>query len=279
MDPDLLNILTESMAYRAPNGATCWCEGSVGLAQGLFLTGTPGEQRQAEVGASANSGSTAKLHIISDARIDGREELAAKLRSSHPELTALSPVHDLLLAAYERWGEACPEHPGLEVAAISLSTFRSSWGRRLGVDLKLHRMLPGNIGIAIGQESAFLRGVTDGLRSRYGVVSKWFQLRDDNAGIFSALVLSAGVGNERFQAFDDIAAGRRGLGYFGSAGLRVDEPISLVADWTGHDLVLGTSVAPFDRHAVILTLAVVDVARQAGDGARFVASGSYSLRF
>ena len=47
---------------------------------------------------------------------------------------------------------------GLEVAAISFSTFRSGWGRRMGVDLKLHRMLPGNVGIAVGWESALLRG-------------------------------------------------------------------------------------------------------------------------
>ena len=168
---------------------------------------------------------------------------------------------------------------GLEVSAISFSTFRSGWGNRLGVDLKLHRILPGSFAVAVGWESALLRGVTDGLRSKFFVVSRWFQLREDDTAPFSAMTLSVGVGNGRFQSVEDLQAVRNRIGYFGSAAVRVLQPLSVIADWTGPDLVLATSLAPFDRHAVTGTIGLADVAGNLGDGARLVFSGGYSYRF
>jgi hypothetical protein len=167
---------------------------------------------------------------------------------------------------------------GLDVAVVSFSTLRSGWGNRMGMDFKVHRILPGLIGIAVGWESALLRGGTDGLRSRYAAASRWFQLREDDA-VFSALVVSAGVGNGRFVRPDDWAAGER-IGYFGSVAFRVAPPLSVIADWTGQDLALATSVAPFERHSVILVAGFVDLTGTAGDdGPRFVTSASYGFRF
>ena len=167
---------------------------------------------------------------------------------------------------------------GLDVAVVSFSTVRSGLGRRMGVDFKVHRVLPGLIGIAVGWESALLRGDTDGLRSRYAAASRWFQLRDDDA-LFSALVVSAGMGNGRFVRPDDWVAGKR-IGFFGSVAVRVAPPLSVVADWTGQDLALATSIAPFERHSVVFVAGFVDLTGTAGeDGARFVISASYGFRF
>ncbi len=126
VDAALLERLTHTMTYRAPDGTECWREGPIGLGQALFRTNTPGEQRHAEIETSASHGSLSGLRIVADARIDQREELVEELRPSHPGLTALSPVHELLAAAYERWGEACAEHLLGDYAFIVWDTKRKT---------------------------------------------------------------------------------------------------------------------------------------------------------
>ena len=168
---------------------------------------------------------------------------------------------------------------GLEVSVISFSTFRSGWGNRMGVDLKLHRALPGRFGLAVGWEGALIRGRTDGLRSGYAALSRWFVLRPDPRTPFSALVLSVGGGNGRFQDPEAWAAGDRGIGVFGSMALRVLEPVSVIADWTGQDLMLAASIAPLRSHSVVVSVGVADLTGSAGDGSRAIVSTSYAYRF
>jgi len=165
---------------------------------------------------------------------------------------------------------------GFEVAVVSFSTLRSGWGERVGVDLKLHRVLPGAFGVALGWESALLRGRTDGMRSRYLAVSRWFQLRPGNAPL-SAVLVTGGIGNDRFVRPADWVRGRN-VGLFGSVGVRVLEPVSLVVDWTGQDLGVAASVAPFGTHWLVFSAGFMDLTGSAGDGARLVLSGSYLVR-
>lgn len=166
---------------------------------------------------------------------------------------------------------------GLEVDVVSFSTLRSGWTNRMGLDLIVHRLLPGGFGIAAGWESIVRRGFTDGDRSRYLVVSRWTQLSDDDRDWFSGFVVSAGVGDGRFRSYDDWRAGRDRVGLFGSAALRVAGPLSVAADWTGQDLMLAGSVAPLTRFPLVLSAGVADVTGRAGDGARFVATASYTV--
>lgn len=166
---------------------------------------------------------------------------------------------------------------GVEVDVVSFSTLRSGWANRVGVDLIVHRLLPGGFGVAAGWESLLQRGYTDGDRSRYLVVSRWTQFRDDDSAWFSGLVLSAGVGDGRFRSFDDWQADRDRVNVFGSAALRVAGPVSVAADWTGQDLMLAGSVAPLARFPLVLSAGMADVTGRAGDGARFVATASYTV--
>ena len=166
---------------------------------------------------------------------------------------------------------------GIEVDVVSFSTFRSGWGNRMGADLIVHRLLPGGFGIALGWESLLQRGMTDGDRSRYAVVSRWWQLKEDDGAWFSGLALSAGVGDGRFRSYDDWKMDRKRVNVFGSAALRVAGPVSVVADWTGQDLMLAGSLAPFTRFPLIITTGFADVTGQAGDGSRFVATASYTV--
>jgi len=166
---------------------------------------------------------------------------------------------------------------GVEVVVISFSTFRSGWGRRVGVDFKVHRVLPGTVGLAVGWESALLRGRTDSRRSRYLAASRWFQLKDDDSAPFSAIVLSGGVGNERFVPWD-AEGNQRSWGLFGSVGVRVLEPLSFVVDWTGQDLAIATSLAPFDTQWLVFSAGLMDLTGRVGDGTRLVLTGSYLYR-
>lgn len=162
------------------------------------------------------------------------------------------------------------EAVGLEVRLLSFSTFRSYFFETGGVDLHLHRRLPGGIAVAAGWESALHWGGGDSGSNPYGAVSRWFTLAEDPAAPLSALVLSVGLGGGRFQSEEAWRAGEDGVGVFGSAALRVVEPVSVVVDWTGQDLLLATSVAPLRRVGLVLTAGVADVTGSAGDGARLV---------
>ncbi len=66
---------------------------------------------------------------------------------------------------------------------------------------------------------------------------------------------------------------------FGSVGLRVAETVSLIADWTGQDLTIGASIAPFRNLPLVITPAVADITDNAGDGARFILGVGYNFRF
>ncbi|MEP0548317.1 MAG: lasso peptide isopeptide bond-forming cyclase [Rhodothermales bacterium] len=89
-----------TMPHRSPDGSAVWTGGAVGLAHGAFHT-TP--ESLHEVLPLTNEAGT--LTITADARIDNRDELIAWLAlPNRPEPIADS---ELILAAYEAWGERC----------------------------------------------------------------------------------------------------------------------------------------------------------------------------
>ena len=94
--------MLDILAHRGEDGVDIWSQDSVGLGHRLLWT-TPESlhERQPLVSLSGN------LILTADARIDNREELISSL-----ELTEIpgSQVTDsqLILAAYEKWGEDCP---------------------------------------------------------------------------------------------------------------------------------------------------------------------------
>ncbi len=98
-----LDRMVEAVAHRGPDGAEVWCDGSVGLGHRMLWT-TPESLEESQPLASRSG----DLVLTADARIDNREELLATLglsRDGHDHLCD----SELILAAYERWGEHCPE--------------------------------------------------------------------------------------------------------------------------------------------------------------------------
>lgn len=170
---------------------------------------------------------------------------------------------------------------GLQVGINSFSTVSSGFGKRMAVDLHLHRTFGEVWGLAVGWESVDApHSVTrDSGENHYVAGSRWLQFRDNPDAPFGLGMLSVGVGTGRYQreaAFYDDAGG---VGIFGSFGIRLAAPVSLVAEWTGQDLLLATSVTPLRNHGLAITAGFTEITGAAGDGARFTVGGSLGLNF
>lgn len=172
------------------------------------------------------------------------------------------------------------KYVGLEA---SVSIYDVSQFKNGGLNLKLHRQLPSYFSIAIGSEALATWGTSSGLRSYYGSISKVLLLKQDPSQWFSALTLTAGVGNGRFLPVTNLAATRDGKGtganVFGSAAIRVKEPVAIIADWTGQDLNLGLSITPIRTLGLFLNPAIADVTKTAGNQIRFIFGAGLAYSF
>jgi hypothetical protein len=149
---------------------------------------------------------------------------------------------------------------GLELAITSYGTVRSCC--RGALSAKVHRVLPGDVSVAVGVENGAILGVSDAGTSLYAAGSKVFLLRDDPGSFLGTLAVTAGAGNGRFRRERDILIDRETISPFGSVGVRVAPPASVVASWTGQDLVAGVSIVPFRRIPLFVTPAVADLTRE-----------------
>jgi asparagine synthase (glutamine-hydrolysing) len=105
VDPDRLQRMAEAASIRGPDGvriAVSENAGFVHLAQ--HTTAESVRERQ------PISGGGGQLTLVADARIDNRSDLIRELTAAGL-LTEKEPTDaDLILKAYQRWGEACPQH-------------------------------------------------------------------------------------------------------------------------------------------------------------------------
>jgi hypothetical protein len=174
----------------------------------------------------------------------------------------------------ERW-------VGLQVGVNSFSTVRGGFGNRIGVDLHLHRQLDDFTGVAIGWEGVGGRDAQAGGSgsSLYAVGSRWLPLRADPEAPLGVAMVSLGVGSGRFQLEDDFLAEKSGVGVFGSVGVRILPPISVIAEWTGQDLMVGASITPIKGQLVAFTAGFTELTGTAGDRPRFALGGSVGWSF
>lgn len=99
-----LERMLDSLKYRAPDDMGVWSVGSVGLGQCMLRTTAESLHEKLPFADAARD-----LAITSDARIDNRDELIAALgiaKRPREEVTD----SEIILAAYERWGEDCLVH-------------------------------------------------------------------------------------------------------------------------------------------------------------------------
>lgn len=103
VDRAWLEAMADFLSFRGPDGREVWVSGSAGMCHTLLRT-------------SAKSDGTAqiphrdqRLWITGQIRIDDRDTLIAKFPPESGNLQNASSA-ELVLLAYERWGEACVEH-------------------------------------------------------------------------------------------------------------------------------------------------------------------------
>ncbi len=103
VDRDVLDGMAEGIAFRGPDGRGAWCQGPVGFCH-LMLWTTPESLNESLPLVNPTAG----LALTSDARIDNRDDLIDKL-AIHDGGQQITDSQ-LILAAYQKWGEGCPEN-------------------------------------------------------------------------------------------------------------------------------------------------------------------------
>jgi len=103
VDNSLLSRLTDYLAFRGPNAQETWLQGAVGFGHTLLQTA---EDCRPEAQPLSRDG----LVLVADARIDGQEELRRKLKALGGSPPPDAPDGELILAAYQAWGQECVRH-------------------------------------------------------------------------------------------------------------------------------------------------------------------------
>lgn len=104
VDRQQLDLMVDSIAHRGPDGATIWSEGSVGFGHRMLWT-TP--ESLLETFPLVNA--TGNVVLTADARIDNRDELIRMLDLTNRPAEKITDSQ-LILSAYEKWGEDCPQY-------------------------------------------------------------------------------------------------------------------------------------------------------------------------
>ncbi|HET7234592.1 MAG TPA: hypothetical protein VFJ16_31560 [Longimicrobium sp.] len=168
----------------------------------------------------------------------------------------------------------------LEVAATSYSTVRGGGPLETGgISFKAHHAFNDQLGVAVGWENAISWGGSDAGNSPFGVVTRVFRLNQDPRAALSAVAASLGVGAGRFRSEADVVDDKATVNVFGSVGVQVIEPLSVVGDWNGQDLYAGVSFAPVRRVPLLVNAGFADITGNAGDGARFIISAGVGFRW
>ncbi|WP_244887728.1 hypothetical protein [Anabaena cylindrica] len=162
----------------------------------------------------------------------------------------------------------------VNIGIVDISSFEDG-----NISLKLHRQLPYDLAVAVGVKNLVTFGNTDGGTSAYGVITKMFRLQDSDSKQFSRLYVSAGVGGGQFRSESDVRNNIDSVGVFGSVALKVAQPVTTIVEWSGQDLGLGISVAPFKKIPLVITPGISDITGNAGDGIRFILGIGYSISF
>jgi hypothetical protein len=167
---------------------------------------------------------------------------------------------------------------GVSVAVTSFSTVRSGFGSIMAFDIKVHRRLGRTWAIALGFDNVLRNHGIDTPAGAYVVATKWIRLNRPSEP-FSTIVFSLGAGTGRFRSEDQMLRDDDGPNVFGSAAVRISQPLAFIADWTGQDLALLFSAIPVARWPLGIKLGVVNITGSAGDGARIAVSAGWGFNF
>lgn len=103
----VLDRMTRSLAFRGPDAQAICCEGAVGLGHALLRATHESAFERQPIELDG------RLKIIADARIDARAELVQKINakcSYISEVSLATPDSELILRAFDLWGDSCVDH-------------------------------------------------------------------------------------------------------------------------------------------------------------------------
>lgn len=104
VDRVLLNRMLAALAFRGPDAQQSWADGPVGLGHAMFRTTREAEHEQQPATLNGN------FWITADARLDAPAELIENLESKGRSPLKRATDSELILHAYDIWGEACVDH-------------------------------------------------------------------------------------------------------------------------------------------------------------------------
>ena len=105
VDRHLLARMTASMAFRGPDAQEIWNEGSVGFGHTLLKTTDESEHERQPFTLDGS------IWVVADARVDARRALIPELKAhGHEDLSSDATDVELILCAWQTWGENCVEH-------------------------------------------------------------------------------------------------------------------------------------------------------------------------
>ena len=103
VEPGLVEAMTDAMRYRGPDGISHWRRGNVALGQCMLCT-TPESLEETQPLTNEDE----SLILVMDGRVDNWEELRRELLGKGAVLRTRADA-ELVLRAYEVWGEDCPD--------------------------------------------------------------------------------------------------------------------------------------------------------------------------
>lgn len=177
---------------------------------------------------------------------------------------------------------------GGELVYSSFGTVNRGFFSNGTVSARAHRIIRG-YGVSAGLENVVDVGRQtsagpDGGRSFFVAVSNLKRLGGADS-ITTAeptdgqeLIWTLGVGDGRFRREADVAASKATFNPFGSVGYRFAQRFAAIVDYTGQDVTVALSAAPFRCVPLVITPGFADITRSAGDGARFVLAVGFSTR-
>jgi asparagine synthase (glutamine-hydrolysing) len=100
----VLRRMTASLAFRGPDTQNIWIGGHAGFGHALLKTTDEAKHERQPLSLDG------KVWIVADARVDAQSDLITSLKSKGQDVAPGVPDVELILRAYQVWGESCVEH-------------------------------------------------------------------------------------------------------------------------------------------------------------------------
>jgi hypothetical protein len=163
---------------------------------------------------------------------------------------------------------------GLEAVATAIS-FKDNFGEDGDLSLKLHRVLPGRAGIAVGVDNTSRWGAPKSTKAgTYLAFTKVFDV-GDMAYSPTPISFNIGLGNGRFAR----PGHNNEVGVFGSMAVAPWRQVSFIADYDGRDGNAGVSIVPFARMPLVVTVGAINIGRRYGKDTEFAGGVGYLFSF